>query len=256
LLSLVAMRPYLAILRPNNILLTLFTQGVFMIAASRTSYFNIDWSNIIWPESLLIILTCCLTAAGGYIINDLFDVETDHINRPNKRILKRDISHKAAIVYYIILTAIGQICGYYAGLGIGLFASAIADGLSPAEAYRKVYDCSNSTNATVMANANRLLNDGRITLLLEPVFQAKREMVINDELATRRFIMQELFEHAKNTERVSDKLRALEMMGKSIGMFNDTADKDENDLDVEKLKGELKAKMASMLSVTLPSAKH
>jgi len=126
LLSLVAMRPYLAILRPNNILLTLFTQGVFMIAASRTSYFNIDWSNIIWPESVLIILTCCLTAAGGYIINDLFDVETDHINRPNKRILKRDISHKAAIVYYIILTALGQICGYYAGLGIGLFASAIA----------------------------------------------------------------------------------------------------------------------------------
>jgi 4-hydroxybenzoate polyprenyltransferase len=120
------MRPYLAILRPNNILLTLFTQGVFMIAASRTSYFNIDWSNIIWPESVLIILTCCLTAAGGYIINDLFDVETDHINRPNKRILKRDISHKAAIVYYIILTALGQICGYYAGLGIGLFASAIA----------------------------------------------------------------------------------------------------------------------------------
>jgi 4-hydroxybenzoate polyprenyltransferase len=120
------MRPYLAILRPNNILLTLFTQGVFMIAASRTSYFNIDWSNIIWPESVLIILTCCLTAAGGYIINDLFDVETDHINRPNKRILKRDISHKAAIVYYIILTTLGQICGYYAGLGIGLFASAIA----------------------------------------------------------------------------------------------------------------------------------
>lgn len=126
MLSLVAMRPYLAILRPNNILLTLFTQGVFMIAASRTSYFNIDWSNIIWPESLLIILTCCLTAAGGYIINDLFDVETDHVNRPNKRILKRDISHKAAIVYYIILTTLGQICGYYAGLGIGLFASAIA----------------------------------------------------------------------------------------------------------------------------------
>jgi predicted rRNA methylase YqxC with S4 and FtsJ domains len=137
-----------------------------------------------------------------------------------------------------------------------LFASAIAEGLSPPEAYRKVYDCSNSTNATVMANANRLLNDSRITLLLEPVFQAKREMVINDELATRRFIMQELFEHAKNTDKVSDKLRALEMMGKSIGMFNDTGDKDENDLDVEKLKGELKAKMASMLNVTLPSAKH
>jgi len=137
-----------------------------------------------------------------------------------------------------------------------LFASAVMEGLSPAEAYRKAYDCSNSTNATVIANANRLLNDSRITLLLEPVFQAKREMVINDELATRRFIMQELFEHAKNTEKVSDKLRALEMMGKSIGMFTDTGDRDEDDLDVEKLKKELKAKMASMLSVTLPSTKQ
>lgn len=137
-----------------------------------------------------------------------------------------------------------------------LFASAVMEGLSPPEAYRKAYDCSNSSNATVIANANRLLNDSRITLLLEPVFEAKREMVINDELATRRFIMQELFEHAKNTEKVSDKLRALEMMGKSIGMFNDTGDRDENDLDVEKLKKELKAKMASMLTVTLPSAKQ
>lgn len=137
-----------------------------------------------------------------------------------------------------------------------LFASAVMEGLSPAEAYRKAYDCSNSTNATVIANANRLLNDSRITLLLQPVFEAKREMVINDELATRRFIMQELFEHAKNTEKVSDKLRALEMMGKSIGMFTDTGDRDENDLDVEKLKKELKAKMASMLTVTLPSAKQ
>lgn len=137
-----------------------------------------------------------------------------------------------------------------------LFASAVMEGLSPAEAYRKAYDCSNSTNATVIANANRLLNDSRITLLLEPVFEAKREMVINDELATRRFIMQELFEHAKNTERVSDKLRALEMMGKSIGMFADAGDRDEDDLDVEKLKKELKAKMASMLSVTLPSTKQ
>ena len=126
MLPLVAMRPYIAILRPNNILLTLFTQGVFMIAASRTGYFSINGSNIIWPDALFIVLTCCFTAAGGYVINDLFDVETDHINRPNKRILKQNISHKAAIAYYIVLTALGQIFGYMAGLGIGLFSSAIA----------------------------------------------------------------------------------------------------------------------------------
>lgn len=120
------MRPYLAIIRPKNILLTLLTQAVFMIAASRTGFLTVNWSNIVVPESILIILTCCLTAAGGYIINDLFDVDTDHINRPNKRIIKRHISHKTAIFYYTVLTLSGQICGYWAGLGIGLFASSIA----------------------------------------------------------------------------------------------------------------------------------
>ena len=82
------MRAYLAIIRPYNILLTLLTQAVFMVAASRTNYINIDWENISFPQSYLVILTCCLTAAGGYVINDLFDVDTDHVNRPNKRILK------------------------------------------------------------------------------------------------------------------------------------------------------------------------
>lgn len=120
------MRAYLAIIRPYNILLTLLTQAVFMVAASRTNFINIDWENFSFPESYLVILTCCLTAAGGYVINDLFDVETDHINRPNKRILKRDISHKAAIAYYVVLTAAGQVCGYWAGLGVGLFSTAIA----------------------------------------------------------------------------------------------------------------------------------
>ena len=120
------MRAYFAIIRPKNIILTLLTQVVFMLAASRTNYLHIDWENIAIPESILVVLTCCLTAAGGYVINDLFDVDTDHVNRPNKRILKRDISHRAAMIYYIILTAAGQICGYSAGLGMGLFASAIA----------------------------------------------------------------------------------------------------------------------------------
>ena len=58
------MRAYFAIIRPNNILLTLFTQVVFMLAASRTTYLNIDWENIAFPDSILVVLTCCLTAAG------------------------------------------------------------------------------------------------------------------------------------------------------------------------------------------------
>ena len=131
-----------------------------------------------------------------------------------------------------------------------LFASAIADGLSPAEAYRKAYDCTNSSNATIVTNANKLLNDARIGLLLEPIYHAKKEMVIQDELAVRRFVMSELFTHAKDADGTGHKLKALELMGKAVGLFNDkTSDEHDDSADVEKLKAELRVKMASLLGV-------
>lgn len=137
-----------------------------------------------------------------------------------------------------------------------LFASLIGEGLSPPEAYRKSYDCTNSSNATVVANANKLLNDARITLLLEPIYQAKKEMVIQDELQVRRFVMSELFSHAKEADGVGHKLKALELMGKAVGLFNDkTADEHDDSADVAKLKEELKKRMASLVT-TESKAKH
>ncbi len=120
------MRHYIAIIRPNNIFLTFLTQAVFILAASRTSYLSIDRENIAFPESLFIMLAFCFTAAGGYVINDLFDVDIDHINRPNKRIIKRHISHNSAMAYYIVLTIAGQVFAYFAGLGVGILLTAIA----------------------------------------------------------------------------------------------------------------------------------
>jgi hypothetical protein len=131
-----------------------------------------------------------------------------------------------------------------------LFASLIGEGLSPPEAYRKAYDCTNSSNATIVTNANKLLNDARIGLLLEPIYHAKKEMVIQDELAVRRFVMSELFTHAKDADGTGHKIKALELMGKAVGLFNDkTSDEHDDSADVEKLKAELRAKMASLLGV-------
>jgi hypothetical protein len=131
-----------------------------------------------------------------------------------------------------------------------LFASLIGEGLSPPEAYRKAYDCTNSSNATIVANANKLLNDARIGLLLEPIYHAKKEMVIQDELAVRRFVMSELFTHAQEADGTGHKIKALELMGKAVGLFNDRSSEEHDDsADVEKLKAELRAKMASLLGV-------
>jgi 4-hydroxybenzoate polyprenyltransferase len=62
--------------------------------------------------SLLVIATLCIAAAGN-IINDIYDVETDLINKPHKVIVGNSISEKTAFNLYIILTVIGVGLGFY-----------------------------------------------------------------------------------------------------------------------------------------------
>ena len=57
---------------------------------------------------LLIILATVLIAAGGYVINDYFDVKIDRINRPDEVIVTRSISKPAAMRLSMIL---GIACG-------------------------------------------------------------------------------------------------------------------------------------------------
>lgn len=127
------MRAYWTLIRPVNLLITLLTQLVFLYASSRITPFSIDWTNLRWfhspfyfPVALWVLLACIFSASAGYVINDLFDVDSDHVNRPNKRILKRYISHKAAIIYYGILATLGVLMGFFGGIGMGIFCIAIA----------------------------------------------------------------------------------------------------------------------------------
>ena len=60
---------------------------------------------------LLIILATVLIAAGGYVINDYFDVKIDRINRPDEVIVTRSVSKPAAMRLSMTLSGIGIACG-------------------------------------------------------------------------------------------------------------------------------------------------
>ncbi|WP_298879884.1 geranylgeranylglycerol-phosphate geranylgeranyltransferase [uncultured Polaribacter sp.] len=62
--------------------------------------------------------------AGGYIINDIFDLRTDKINKPNKVIIDRFITTKSALKAYYIITSLGLLLGFlmsYKWYHLGLF---------------------------------------------------------------------------------------------------------------------------------------
>ncbi len=58
-----------------------------------------------------IILSTVLITAGGYVINDYFDVKIDRINRPDKVIVGTEVSKKATMLFYQILTGAGILIG-------------------------------------------------------------------------------------------------------------------------------------------------
>ena len=120
------------------------------------------------------------------------------------------------------------------------FASCVAQGMSAREAYVKAYDTSRMSDASVIAEANKLMRDPRISKLMEGVWEAVEQNIIDDAIATRRKIMGDLIKHADDTKaRLSDRLKSLELMGRAIGMFTDKTETKTEVVDAEQLKREL-----------------
>lgn len=60
---------------------------------------------------LLLALSVMLVAAGGYIINDYFDVEADLINKPQKVVIGNQISPDTAMRWYYLCNTAGIALG-------------------------------------------------------------------------------------------------------------------------------------------------
>ena len=83
----------------------IFRYGFFKIQ-------NIPLALADWQYGLLVLSTV-LIAGGGYIINNIFDQNTDAINKPNTVVIGKSISETQAYNLYVGLTATGVAIGFY-----------------------------------------------------------------------------------------------------------------------------------------------
>ena len=72
------------------------------------------------PLFIVLTLITILLAASGYVINDLYDVEIDRINKPEKQIAGKTWSISAVKTLYFVLIAIGAILSFGLGQRLGL----------------------------------------------------------------------------------------------------------------------------------------
>jgi 4-hydroxybenzoate polyprenyltransferase len=117
------MMAYLKIIRPINLLIILLTQVLFRFFVVET-YFRLSTVNsgMDYPEFIILILATLFIAAGGYVVNDLFDSKTDKVNKPEKVIAGAIISRKALKFYYTGLTLTGIVLGIILSLRVEFFS--------------------------------------------------------------------------------------------------------------------------------------
>jgi 4-hydroxybenzoate polyprenyltransferase len=73
---------------------------------------NLEVALANWQFALLVFATICI-AAGGYIINNIFDTDTDLDNKPNDVLIGKSISETLAYNLYVTFTLIGVCIGFY-----------------------------------------------------------------------------------------------------------------------------------------------
>src|SRR4051812_9722118 len=103
---------YIKLLRPLNLLMIVVTMCLFrycIVIASPYKFFYIRHV-LSATEFLLLVLATLFVAAGGYVINDIFDADIDAVNRPEKQIVGKSISDTAAYNLYKILCGAAVIC--------------------------------------------------------------------------------------------------------------------------------------------------
>lgn len=100
----------LQLIRYKNLLMFALMQLLFNYGFLRLQ--NISLALKDWQYALLVLSTVCI-AAGGYIINNIFDVDTDLENKPNDVIVGKYISETKAYNLYFGFTSFGVVLGFY-----------------------------------------------------------------------------------------------------------------------------------------------
>jgi len=109
--------PFFNLIRFKNLAIVALTQ--YLIKYSLINYFVNDFILTDLNFSLLLFATVLITAAG-YIINDIYDVETDKINKNESLIIDKYISTKQAMWWYFSFNTIGLVIGIYLAFIIGI----------------------------------------------------------------------------------------------------------------------------------------
>ena len=100
-----------------------------------------------------------------------------------------------------------------------MFIQGVLKGKTQRQAYREAYPNDRSTDRNIAVTANRLLHSPKIQTFIQGVADTADEKILEDKARTRRFVFRELFALSKQAKQERYQIKALELIGKSCGVF-------------------------------------
>ena len=100
-----------------------------------------------------------------------------------------------------------------------MFAQGVIQGKTYRQAYRDAYPNAKGSGESITASAYKLMRDSRIQALVNDAWEQTADVLVEDVVASKRYILKQLVAHSKSAKQEGTKLKALELMGKAIGLF-------------------------------------
>ena len=101
---------FFKLVRLKNLIIIALTQLIIKFSLINPFLDNFILSN---NQFYLLVLATIFITASGYIINDIYDVRTDKVNKEESIIIGKSITSRDAITWYVIFN--------FLGLGLGVY---------------------------------------------------------------------------------------------------------------------------------------
>ncbi len=119
------------------------------------------------------------------------------------------------------------------------FAKGMIAGKTMRQAYRDAYPNAKGSDQVITSAAYRLSRDERIQKMLNEAWGETVEVLAEDVAATKRYVLKELLALSKGGKQEGSRLKALELMGRAAGMFQQTTEAVAEKPTAEQLRKEL-----------------
>lgn len=111
------------------------------------------------------------------------------------------------------------------------------------EAYAKVYDVTLTKQGKipkwVEVEASKLVANPKITISIQRAIERKEQSAVASSIRTRNYVIDQLYRESKEADSDATRVRALELLGKSVSLFSDVVEtkeartSDEVEADIE-----------------------